>query len=130
MQSTEVIESNLPETADLDPSDTNETRGDDTRPQTIAPALLGSEPTTPRESATMAESDKGSQSETDALPKGLHALAERLGAKPQDVYAVEVPMSDGSSVKIGELKDAYADRENTARKELELDERRIKLDAE
>lgn len=130
MQSTEVLESNSPETATLDPSDTSETRGEETRPQTLAQALLGSDPTTPRESATMAESDKGAQSETDALPKGLHALAEKLGAKPEDLYAVEVPMSDGTSVKLGELKDAYADRENTSRKALELDERRIKLDAE
>lgn len=130
MQSTEVLETNSPETANLDPSDASETSGEETRPQTLAQALLGSEPTTPRESAKRAESNEDTQSETDSLPRGLHALAERLGVKPEDLYAVEVPMADGTSVKLGELKDAYADRESTARKELELEERRIKIEAE
>src|SRR5690606_20831450 len=130
MQSTEVLETSSPETANLDPSDASKTRGEESRPQTLAQALLGSEPTTPRESAKEAESNEDAESETDSLPRGLHALAEKLGVKPEDLYAIEVPMSNGTSVKLGELKDAYADRENTARKELELDERRIKLDAE
>lgn len=130
MQSTEILESKSLETANLDPSDASETSGEETRPQTLAQALLGSEPTTPRESAKKAESNEDTQSETDSLPRGLHALAERLGVKPEDLYAVEVPMADGTSVKLGELKDAYADRENTARKELELEERRIKIEAE
>lgn len=130
MQSTEISENKSPETASLDPSDASETRDEETRPQTLAQALLGLEPTTPRESAEEAESDKDAQSETDSLPRGLHALAEKLGVKPEDLYAVEVPMADGTSAKLGELKDAYADRENTARKELELDERRIKIEAE
>src|SRR5690606_36283590 len=107
-----------------------ETRGDEIRPQTLAQVLLGSEPTTPRESAEEAESAEYAQSETDSLPRGMHALAEKLGVKPEDLYAIEVPMADGTSVKLGEIKDAYADRENTARKELELEERRIKTEAQ
>lgn len=130
MQSTEVLESKSLETANLDPSDASETSSEETRPQTLAQALLGSEPTTPRESVKRAESNEDTQSETDSFPRGLHALAERLGVKPEDLYAVEVPMADGTSVKLGELKDAYADRESTARKELELEERRIKIEAE
>src|SRR5690606_26307054 len=130
MQSTEVLESNLPETANFDPSDASETRGEEPRPQTLAQALLGSGPTTPRESVEEAESAEDAQSETDSLPRGLHALPEEPGVKPEDLYASEVPMADGTSVKLGELKDAYADRENTARKELELEERRIKTEAE
>lgn len=130
MHSMEVLESKSLETANLDPSDASETSGEESRPQTLAQALLGSEPTTPRESAKEAESNEDEESETDSLPRGLHALAERLGVKPEDLYAIEVPMANGTSVKLGELKDAYADRENTARKELELEERRIKIEAE
>jgi len=130
MLSTEVSENKSPETASPDLSDASETSGEETRPLTLAQALLGSEPATPRESAKKAESNEDTQSETDSLPRGLHALAERLGVKPEDLYAIEVPMADGTSVKLGELKDAYADRENTVRKELELEERRIKIEAE
>lgn len=97
------------------------------QPVSLAQALLGEVPEAkPAETQAKAEPQAGS----DELPKGLHALAERLGAKPEDLYAIEVPMADGKAVKLGELKDAFAAQEEVTRRELEIEERRAKYDAE
>lgn len=51
----------------------------------------------------------------------LENLAEKLGVEAEDVYSIEVPIADGESVTISELKDAYKDVEaiNTERETLE-----------
>lgn len=125
MQLTEVSET--PETATTATPETQAEVSAGEQPVSLAQALLGEPRAEPGETQEKAKPQTG---DADALPKGLHALAEKLGRQPEDLYAVEVPMADGKAVKLGELKDLYAQQENVTRKELEIEERRVKQDAE
>lgn len=63
------------------------------------------------------------------LPDGftLKDLAERLELDPEKLYSAKVITGDGEAISLGELKDAWADRQKaareTARREAGLDER-------
>lgn len=68
----------------------------------------------------------------DEMPADLTSLAERLKATPEKLYSVKVPLADGESRTIGELKDGYraaqqleSERElvRTDRGKLETDKR-------
>jgi len=72
---------------------------------------------------TPAEKPKGK-------PKVLKDLAETLGLEDKDLYAIQVPMADGKTMTIGELKDAVAKQDDLSVRELELEERKAKLEAE
>src|SRR5690554_5657004 len=72
---------------------------------------------------TPAEKPKGK-------PKVLKDLAEALGLEDKDLYAIQVPMADGKTMTIGELKDAVAKQDDLSVRELELEERKAKLEAE
>lgn len=63
-------------------------------------------------------------------PKVLKDLAETLGLEDKDLYAIQVPMADGKTMTIGELKDAVAKQDDLSVRELELEERKAKLEAE
>ena len=78
------------------------------------------------ESPSKAEPPKAPQ----GAPKDFKALAERLGIESRDLYAVEVPMSDGQGVSLGKLKDAWAEREEFTRRELEFAETKAKQEAD
>lgn len=60
-------------------------------------------------------------------PATLTDVAEALGIEPGDVYAMEVTTGDGETVKIGDLKDFYQNRDVAMRETVErsaaLDER-------
>lgn len=63
-------------------------------------------------------------------PKTLAELAERLQLKPEDLYAVEVPMSDGKAVKLGALKDTAAKQDAFTVRELEFEESRVRRESD
>lgn len=63
-------------------------------------------------------------------PKVLHDLAERLELAPEDLYAVEIPMSDGKTLSIGKLKDAAAKESDLTVRELAFEERISNTEAE
>lgn len=63
-------------------------------------------------------------------PKVLKELAERLELEDKDLYAIEVPMSDGKSMSIGQLKDAAAKQDEFTIRELQWEEERINKEAE
>lgn len=118
-----------PETVQPETPETQtETKPAGEQPVSLAAALLGESEAKPGETQEKAEPQKGGADE--ALPKGLHALAEKLGASPEDLYSVEVPMADGKPVKLGELKDLYSKQEDVTRRELEIEERRTTAEAE
>lgn len=72
---------------------------------------------------TPAEKPKGK-------PKALKELAETLGLEDKDLYDIAVPMADGTTKTLGELKDAVAQQDDLSVRELQLEERRAKLEAE
>ena len=56
-------------------------------------------------------------------PKNLDELAERLAVEVKDLYDVEIPSAgDGEPIKLGKLKDHYADRENFTVAQLRFEE--------
>ena len=65
-----------------------------------------------------------------AKPKVLKDLAERLKLEDKDLYAIEVPMSDGKSLSLGKLKDAVAKQDELTVRELQFAERVGKQEAE
>lgn len=66
------------------------------------------------------EADEADESDEVEAYK-LENLAEKLGVEAEDVYNIEVPIADGETATISELKDAYKDVEaiNTERETLE-----------
>ncbi len=70
--------------------------------------------------------DSGESQETVIPPKNLDELAERLGVKVDDLYAIEFPHNEtGESLTLGELKDLQATESDFAGRELEFEERRV-----
>lgn len=63
-------------------------------------------------------------------PKGLKDAAERLGLKPEDLYAIEVPMSDGKTKTLGQLKDLAAKEDDISVRELQHEESRTQRESE
>lgn len=63
-------------------------------------------------------------------PKGLKELAERLTLKPEDLYAIEIPMADGKSMSLGKLKDLGSKEGDLSVRELAIEETRTKKEAE
>lgn len=77
----------------------------------------------PTDGTPAAEKPKGK-------PKVLKELAETLGLEDKDLYDIAVPMADGTTKTLGELKDAVAKQDDLSVRELQLEERRAKLEAE
>lgn len=74
------------------------------------------------------ESDPGDESQ-DTPGDRLIDLAEKLGKKPEDLYALTVALSDGKPMKIGELKDIAQKATDLESANLELETRRQEQDA-
>lgn len=70
------------------------------------------------------------ETQTKGKPKGLKDAAERLGLKPEDLYAIEVPMSDGKVKTLGQLKDAAAKEGDLSVRELAFEESRTKRESD
>lgn len=95
-------------------------------------ALLNEKPETVEE-GDAGESQQNAEPEAGkpkGKPKALSDLAERLNVKPEDLYAIEIPMADGKTLSLGKLKDAAAKSDDLQVRELELEERRSKQEAE
>lgn len=63
-------------------------------------------------------------------PKALKDLADGLGVALEDLYSVEVPLGDGKSMTLGDLKHAAQKQDDLSVRELQLEERRAQLEAE
>ena len=79
--------------------------------------------------------DAGTEGEASTPPATLTEAAERLGLDPADFYALTLNASgDGEPVTLGQLKDAYQERESAAveitKRETALDEREAALQGE
>jgi hypothetical protein len=98
------------ETAPAEPeSGTEEIRNDQDAIKAVE-ALLGSPPAAEPEKAQ-------DEPEPVEIPGDLTSLAEKLQATPEKLYSLKVPMADGESRTLGELKDAFrtADQLRTER---------------
>jgi hypothetical protein len=78
------------------------------------------------ESRHQATDDGEPKAKPKGKPKGLKDLAERLELEPEELYAIAVPMADGKSMTLGELKDAAAKGDELSVRELEFEERKAK----
>ncbi len=73
-------------------------------------------------------SDSGEIQKTVTPPKNLDELAEKLGVKVSDLYAIEFPVTQtGESRTFGELKDLQANESDFAGRELQFEERRVEF---
>lgn len=74
---------------------------------------------------------KAGESQEKAKPlKALKDLAERLELAPEALYAIEVPMSDGKTMSLGQLKDAAAKQGDFTVRELAFEEQRTRQEGE
>lgn len=64
------------------------------------------------------------------MPGDLTALAERLQATPEKLYGVKVPMADGESRTLGELKDGYRTAQALTKERGEFQTERTTFDQE
>lgn len=111
----------------------------ETEPQeqpTLAELLAADEPEqgAPDEGAGEAgESQTKAEPEAETPPKTLQEWAEKFGTEAKDLYAVEVPISQGDETKnvtLGELKDTYGQAQDLDRRELEIEERKANAEAD
>lgn len=95
-------------------------------------ALMASESETTEEGEA-GESQENAQPEAGkpkGKPKALKDLAERLELAPEDLYGVELTTGTGKKVTLGSLKDLADKSDDLQVRELELEERRSKQEAE
>lgn len=117
---------NSPETAE---SQSQGSEGQAEAPKPSLADLLKDTPETAPTGEAGETHEKAEPTEGKTL-KALSDLAERLGVEVKDLYAVEVPMSDGQAMSLGALKDAVAKQEDLTQRELEVEERRIRIEAD
>lgn len=77
----------------------------------------------PQKEETKAESPEG---EENATPRSLKGLAEKLGVEDKDLYDIEIPMANGESQTLGQIKDHFAKHQDFTVRELEFEETRAK----
>jgi hypothetical protein len=61
----------------------------------------------PDGSSGVPDGTEGSQEEPAGEPVTIAGLAEHLGVEPADVYELDIPIGDGVTVTLGQLKDEY-----------------------
>jgi hypothetical protein len=92
--------------------------------------LLG-EPTDKVDAEESSAPGKAAEKPKDAKPpKALKELAERLELKPEDLYAIEIPMSDGKSKTLGQLKDLAGKEGDLTARELRIEEERTRKESD
>jgi hypothetical protein len=63
--------------------------------------------------------------------ESIDGLVKRLKAKPEEVYAIKVPMANGAEpMTIGELKDRIGELVDLDARELEFETRRVRVEGE
>lgn len=67
---------------------------------------------------------------TKGKPTDLKSLAEKLETKPEDLYSIKVPMPNGESKTLGELKDLAAAQDKFTLRELQFEEERTRKEGE
>lgn len=64
-------------------------------------------------------------------PTSVEAVAKRLSLKPEQVYAIKVPMPNGAeALTVGQLKDRVGELVDLETREMEFDQRRTKQEGE
>jgi hypothetical protein len=97
-------------------------------PRTLHDLLRESEESTTPEQG---EPGKARESASKAKPiEGLKDLAERLELKPEDLYKVKVPMANGESLTLGEIKDLAAGSGDLTEREMRFEEDRSRREGE
>lgn len=120
------FETSSPETAT--PPETAETP--DTGLKTLADLLSAEEKPETAPPETGNEGKPAGDSPEKGKPTDLKSLAERLATKPEDLYAIKVPMPNGESRTLGELKDLAAKQDEFTLRELEFEEERQRKEGE
>lgn len=69
-------------------------------------------------------------SDESESPTDLKTLAETLKTKPENLYKLKIPMANGESLTLGELKDLAAKQDDISIRELEIEETRTKREAD
>lgn len=78
----------------------------------------------PQADAPADNAGEGAPERSGESLKDINAVAEKLGAPLDDLYAIEVPMPDGENpMTLGELKDAAIEHKRGAVERLEFDEK-------
>lgn len=64
-------------------------------------------------------------------PETLEALSKRLGFKPEQIYSVKIPLSDGAEpLTIGQLKDRVGELVDLETRETQFEQRRMQTEGE
>lgn len=97
-------------------------------------SLLGDEPVNALNSTPETEKptvDDGAEKQKQtAKPVSIQEVAEKLGLKVEEVYALEVPLAgDGSKVTIGQLKDSIDELKTFEVKRLQFEEEKVQFEA-
>lgn len=72
----------------------------------------------------------GAERQEPVKPQSIAEVAERLGLKVEDVYALEIPLAgDGSKITIGKLKDQIEDVKLLEVNRLKFEEERVQFEA-
>ena len=83
---------------------------------------------TPEAEQVETATDEPEAPETEAAPKSIKELAEKLGISAKELYGVQVAMPDGSEMTLGALKDGHQTGEALSTSQAELDTRRVEFD--
>lgn len=116
---------NLPETAE-------ETQTPETEPSQLKSlaSLLAAGENPETDSSDESEEGTAAEKPEKAKPKSLKALAEKLKLEDKDLYAIEVPMANGETRTLGQLKDAVAKQDEFSLREIEFEETRQQREGE
>ena len=128
---TDLLSGDAPEDSTEPRSESSEGHADDLGPDIPEEGEGAPETREDHEPEYEADGDPGAdQGDTPgqtAAPGSLAELAQRLDMEPADLYNVELTTGDGDAVTIGQLKDAWQDREagtrETEARAAALDER-------
>ncbi len=64
-------------------------------------------------------------------PQTVEALTKRLGLKPEQVYAIKIPMPNGAeALTLGDMKDRVAELVDLDTREMQFDQRRIRQEGD
>lgn len=82
------------------------------------------------EEAEVSETEgEAGESQVDAKPTSLKALAEKLKLEDKDLYDIEVPMANGESQKLGQLKDFFANAGDLELREMQFEEAKAEAES-
>lgn len=77
------------------------------------------------------EGNNDSSDDVSKPPETMEQLTKRLGLKPEQVYGVKIPLSDGAEpLTIGQLKDRVGELVDFETRETQFEQRRVKAEGE